>query len=405
MLRPSYADAFQGKMNCAVPLNVESGVSVLEGFLPYAIVHRELNNMPAYFISVPKGWQVYGAFATNWENTYAAAPLNIKVVSPSGLERVEIMPFDSNVWLYPSPGDAVGSKKWGATCAPPKSLEQIPVEKITQKYRNNISNLKVLGQWLHPLSWFQGQHHKPMPGLSSIGATVRISYADTAPYSSTKKGRSVVFEEEFECIPFCIESYGSGFTEYNWGLDLVCSIRSPNGKLENHRNLLIAIINSFQVNPQWQQTMNQTVQNIIAQRHQQQLMYQEQLLSQQREMHRVQQQYAAQRSQAITAQSEMFWQHLNVMQELSNETYAAINQTYAYQSTDDDTHHKQYIDFIHDVETYQDPHYGEVKLDMNYSNNWHDGQGNWIQTNDDLYDPNLDSDVSAHSWKRGKRIY
>ncbi len=148
-----------------------------------------------------------------------------------------------------------------------------------------------------------------------------------------------------------------------WAIEPSVSYRAEAGQLEANMPLFMAIANSVRMTPKWQAMKS----------------------DHSAKMNQIAAKGAADRSRIIA----------NSNREISK----IINDGYNERQASMDRTQKQVINAIRGVDDYTVPGSQDVvQLPNNYSHIYSNGNGEYLMTNDSLYNPNTDSNINNHTW-------
>lgn len=340
-------------------------------------------NMPSHAVLAPRGWTVEGG--AWWANPQAFNILptqDIKVTSPDGT-RVHVGPGLVFCDYMPSPQ----AMQYGAQRPAEGQIDNgLPVMHMPQSP----------DQWVQLMTRFLAQDR---PGATDVQVRVVMipeltaalqrqmapfaqqqqqmnmqnqqmglnmqSFMDAAALGFecryTQDGQA--WEELFILGVIYMGSHMDHGTTLRWVVEPNVGYRAPAGTLEPAMPLLMTIAGSVQQTPQWTKMKND---HIAA-------------------MNRIAAKGAADRSRIIAETNA----------EISKMITDGYNQRQAIQ----DKAHEKFINAIREVDNYTTPGSGTaVQLPSHYSHVYSNGNGEYILTNDSLYNPNTDQAVNNHNW-------
>jgi hypothetical protein len=343
------------------------------------------NNMDSHVLLAPKGWEVQGKAHWAHPNYFNIHPSqDITITSPEGL-RVRIAPSFSAKDNHPSP-----------------QFLQMGVQRPREGQADN--GLPVMYLPMDEQQWRQALTQRVIPAEYPKARNIRLEEFVTIPeltqlmQQQVAPLKHVVAEQNREAAMlglgmqsnmdarFLAASYkfeldGRQYEELAifgllvmitdtemgrnifWAVDPSVAFRAPAGQLEASMPLLMAISNSVRPTPQWAKMKADhiaTMNNITAKG-------------------------AADRAK--------IWADTN------REINRMINEGYESRIASQDRSHEQFIRAIRGVENYSEPGTStQVQLPNNYNHVYTNSAGEYILTNDPLYNPNLDPAFNNHNW-------
>lgn len=334
--------------------------------MPFAvsqIVDRQQNMVFGSF-EHPQGWQVNSQIVWNYENNSQPATVYVGTFDPASGEGFEFLPMAGCYWLEPNFGvGAVGQQRYGLTLMPPMSAPDALIKIVISGVRGNRQNLRIVQAAPVP-NLAQSVGADEVNGIPNEGVAVRIQYEEN--------GRA--WEEDFYACRYQLPFNGG---QLNWGLARVFCFRAAQGTIESKGQMFWNIACSLRKNPQWMQVFSQVAQGGNV-RHQQFVAGEMNRFAQER-----------QDQQRFSQYNE--WS-ANLQQQTFNQRWAA-----------DERHQAGMGEVLGGYTGYRDPNsmYGNIHQD--YSNSqyvWTDGQGNWQNSDDPNFDPNIGAD---RYWYRANR--
>lgn len=344
-------------------------------------------NMPSHVVLAPKGWNAEGG--AWWANPQAFNILpsqDIKVTAPDGT-RVAVGPGLVFCDYMPSPQ----SMQYGAqrpaegqldnglpVLYMPQSLdewcqwltrvlEQNPERAGTTDFQVRVTIIPELTTYLQrQMAPFAQQQQQQNMQNQQMGLNME-AFMDAAALGFechyTRDGK-----QWDELIVLGIVYIGSNMdsgTSLRWVIEPNVSYRAPAGQLEGAMPLLMTIANSVQQTPQWSKMKND---HIAA-------------------MNRIAAKGVADRSRIIA--------------ESNREINRIITEGYNERQAIQDKTHEKFINAIREVEVYQGTGVEagtEIQLPSGYDHVYSNGNGEYILTNDHLYNPNTDPNVNNLNW-------
>lgn len=338
--------------------------------------------MDSHTILAPKDWKVEGgAWWPNLKFFRILPSQDITVTAPDGC-IVRVGPGIAASDFRPAGGFGVQRAAEGAVdnglpvLYMPESIEQwkdwLETKGIAKSYpdaRNiRVKQLVVipelttiLRKQLEPIAEMQAQSNRQAAqfGLNThsfIDATV---YGATCTYEQNDK--------QWEHLFIFGTSYLGSDSQLGrqlwWGVEPNVSYRAPAGQLDAKMPLMMTIANSVRMTPQWQQMKADHIAK----------------------MGQIDAKGAADRSRIIA--------------ESNREISRIINDGYKERMATMDETHRKVINSIRGVEDYAAPGSDtRVQLPNNYDHVFSNGNGEYILTNDSLYNPNADSNLNRGTW-------
>lgn len=154
-----------------------------------------------------------------------------------------------------------------------------------------------------------------------------------------------------------------------WAVEPNVAFRAPAGKLEANMPLLITIVSSVRMTPQWAKMKFDHLAKMAA----------------------IDRKGAADRAAIVS--------------KYNREIREIITKGHAERQAIRDKGHHQYIQSIREVNEYTVPGSNQtVELPHHYSHVYANSNGEYILTNDANYNPNTDSNVNNHNWETMKTV-
>jgi hypothetical protein len=352
---------------------------------PHTFNDPQSGNMPSHTVLAPKGWTVEGGAYWAGAQLFGILPSqNIKVTAPDG-RRVHVGPSLTCVDIRPS----AQAMQMGATRPPEGQIDNgLPLIYMPDN----------LAQWQ---AWMaQKTLPQERPGARDIQVRVtvvpeltQLMHRQLAPLAEQQQQLNVQARQlnlamqhfidgavlAFECrytqdgrqwdelIVFGIAHMGTHSqtgTQLRWGIEPNVAYRAPAGQLEQAMPLLMAIANSVQPTPQW---AKMKADHVAA-------------------MNRIALKGAADRSRIIA--------------QANAEINQIIREGFEQRQAAQDRTHEKFINAIREVENYTVPGSStQVQLPNSYKHVFANGNGEYILTNDALYNPNADQNVNNLRWE------
>lgn len=228
-----------------------------EGFVQHQIIDPQMSGMLAGSFAYPHGWQAGSNVLWNWQNSNSPVTLNAWAVNPQKFEMLAFLPTQSFAWTEPETGMYFrGQNVGGLINLPPLSPADAVRYCLLPTYCGNRENLNVVSVKVEPLT------NRPLdPRFQSVflhQISVRIEYLEN----------NLQVEEEFLAVhavrqfPPLPGLFGAMQTT-GWRLEEVSSFRTEKGRLNKMRETFLQIKSSFQINPNWQQSIQQVAQQLL----------------------------------------------------------------------------------------------------------------------------------------------
>jgi len=336
-------------------------------FVLHQVIDRQHNGMVVSAFEYPAGWQARSDLRWNYQDISLPVNCHVQVAAPQGAALLEMLPIAAFYWIEPNYGFCQpGQQNMGQICLQPMPPVDTLVKRIIPQVRANRQGLRVVDSGPFPeLTRRAG----PLPGgQQGQDVRVRIEYMEN--------GRPI--EEEFygsyslNKVPY----YGpmGAMVQVNWGFARLITFREEKGRLDARRDVFWRIAGSVKINPQWEQLYAQITQQLQAQFN----LYIQQGYSQI--------QAAGQLSRAISANNDAMIANMDQQRQAAWHSHTPSGP--GHSATDG------FDEYIRGVETVNDPYYGTSQQDSNYQYHWTDGSGNYQQSNDPFFNPNVGSNQS-----------
>ena len=338
-----------------------------------------MNNMPSHTVLAPKDWTVTGGGWWPGQDYFNIAPSqDITVAAPDG-RAVRFMPGLSASDFRPDPqlarqsgigrpqeGSSDNGKpvlympadlgEWGewmrtkSIPARESGASDFTVDKVTI-----VPELtEMVRKQLEPIRQQQQQQDRMMGGSQSFCDGAFLAF----DCSYTKDGR----RWEMGIL------LGTGYLGFDsqvgrnltWWIDPAVSFVAPAGELDAGAPLMMAVVNSMQPTPQWAAMKAEHLAKMSG----------------------ITAKGAAERSRIIAEGSRQL---------------AKIRQD---DQTARDRQQEKFVNVIRGTEDYVAPGGGDpVQLPNNYDHVYTNGNGEYLLTNDSLYNPNTDAAVNERTWE------
>jgi hypothetical protein len=324
--------------------------------------------MEAYSILVPKRWRSSGGITWNVGSTCMAESVRnrVTVTSPDGAYALEIYPQQEWDW-------------WD---------DQMMLQMQRQQAQNPVFRRCAIAQPMDAGQFLQG------PLAQEMGAQV-ISVEPNAELTNALKRQAQAANQEYQQAGVNLESRPSAaigtlrYPDGSAGMAL-CSVaiqvawmpnymtggqsasyscqatqkialRCPTGKEAEARKLLSTVMSSFRINPQWQQGVQQMVNNVAT----------------------VEQRETAKRAA--------------IQRDAANYSADLQQRTWEEGQASQDRIAEQWGQTLRGVETWHDAGGSNVELSSGYNAAWSRPDGSYILSNDPLFDPNV---ALQENWKK-----
>jgi hypothetical protein len=322
----------------------------------------------AYSILVPKGWKSTGGITWNVGTGCMAESVRnrVTVTSPDGAFSLEIYPLQQWDW-------------WD---------DQLMLQTMMQQAQNPVFRRCAISQPLDASQFLQGplaqEMHaqvtavEPNAELTSLlqqqaqAANQMYRQAGTNTESKPSAALGTLrFPDGSAGVALCsvamqvtwMPNYMNGgqFAAYTCQATQKVALRCPMGKEAEARKLLSVVMSSVRINPQWQQGVQQMMNNVAAV-----------------EQHETAKRAAIQRDAA------------NYSADLQQRTWEAGQAS-------QDRISEQWGQTLRGVESWRDASGGSVELNAGYNEAWSRPDGSYILSNDPLFDPNV---ALQEDWKK-----
>lgn len=325
-------------------------------------------SVEAFRMLIPADWEFEGGVHWLMNNPGTPAVIAFRAYSPQEEEAFEAFPNIPCYWtnnpmvttMFP-----VGSLYYGNEVRPPAPALQVLQEIVVPRYRGQMPGLQVVAQEHLPNLAQQLRASSPAAptGVTSAdGARVRIHY---------RYGDRDIEEDVFGVVEVSRTStpmFMGMMENIFWIADYLFSFRSSAGQLDGLSNMFMALIRSFRLNPQWYARHTQVSQYLI--------------------QNQIQQiRHIGQISQIISRTSDQ-------ISDMIMDSYNQRQETLDRLST-------QFSQAIRGVDEYYDPFEGQgVELPGGYDHAWSNALGEYILTDDPIFDPNIGSNLDWQAMER-----
>jgi len=339
----------------ANPLNKGSGEPAPAGTMKFTrlgVKDPGINNIEAFSFLIPAGWKSEGGI--QWFPDYSIlANLLMKITDPQTGAQVEFLPIQNFTWLdHPVMAMRPGTNYMG-------NIVYQPVQDVPQfiqlfympKALPHLQQARPIAK--EDLTKVADQVKNMWGGQADVkSARVRYEYAGAGGAS---------WEEDVYVTLVYTQSQMGWF----WSVTSAHSLRAPKGQLDKMAPLMMAMVNSSRMNPEWyggymyvqklfMDRMNQGIKN------------------------------AAAISATITKNSEEIRQMYSDSYKQRCESQDRISQSFS--------------EYIRGVDTYKNPYEDRpVQLPSGYNDAWVNSQGEYILSAQAGFDPNVGSTTE---WRR-----
>jgi len=324
---------------------------------PFQYTDSQGTGLEVFRLLAPSNWDFRGGCTWLPDNPGMPAVVAFMLYNPQGSEAFEVLPNLNFTWnnnpmnrLLTPPG----SRYFGAEVRPPVNIQEAFRGYILPRYRAQAQNLQVRALTPLPdLPRLVKSDAAITPGASAEGGKMRLTF--------TYQGQA--FEEEIYAV---VETFrvqiGGMFSSSElvvWFIDYLFSFRASAGKLDANADLFGAMLQSFQLNPNWYAAFK-TVAQRMAQMQIQRI----------HNIGQIGQMLAQAGSQAREQNLNDWYRRQEVYERLAVDRSRAIR----------------------DVDGFFDPNRQEVvELPSGYGHAWANNAGEYVLTDDPNFNPNLES--------------
>jgi hypothetical protein len=209
---------------------------------PVAVKDPMVWNIDAVKFLKPKGWKVDGGIKWYPDSLHQVC-LETRIANPDGLEQIETLPWAYGCWFTrPVVPMAEGTNYQGQVVLRPiedprEVLEKLTLPAVRARYRPKVTRYQDMPE-------VAKAHAAAMGGARVRSGRLRIEYV--------LNGKEV--EEDFYLSVF-VTSYPLGVNDciaYSWGpVGVPFSLRAAKGKLDAATPLMLASVNSLQIEKKW----------------------------------------------------------------------------------------------------------------------------------------------------------
>jgi hypothetical protein len=316
----------------------------------------------AFTMLIPSDWQSEGTI--NWVLDNPAMPVSgdFRAWNPNGQEEFHFFPNQAFVssdnpmmqQMFPS-----GSRYFGALVRAPLGPIDALKEIALPMFRADVQNLQITSQEVLPeISKYFQTGTDPTTGVatSAEGGKIRVEY--------TQNG--VPMEEELYCIiqtqDIPIPTVYVTYRNINWYMTYLQSFRAEKGKLDSQSKMFQTISYFARTDVSWLNKYNQVVNYLIQQQ--------------------IEQIHSLGQLSTIVSQTS---------NEISDANYEAWQQNQNIR----DQMGKDFSNSQLNIETYTSPFDGStVDLPSGYDNVWTNNLGEYIFSDSQSYNPNVESNLN-----------
>lgn len=342
-------------------------------------------NMPSHSVLVPVGWSLEGSAWWAGPNLFAILPSqHLKIAAPDGrlvqigpsIGAVDFRPSEYAQFQLGSQRPAEGSIDNGyPVLHMPDTLDDWQVwmqDKILPQERPGATDINVapvvilpeltalLHRQIAPIQQQNEQQNQQSQAMG--GGTLMFTDGAVLGFTCTYQEDSKAWEE----MVILGVSYSGLDSQVGrqlwWTIEPNVGFRAPAGELQKNLPLFYAIANSLRMTPQW---ANMKATHTA-------------------KMNQIRAKGAADRSR--------------IMAESHNEIMKIITDGYNERQAIQDKTHEKFINTIREVENYTTPGGEQVQLPNHYSHVYTNNNGEYLLTNDALYNPNTDPNVNNLNW-------
>ena len=363
------------------PAAAPSGPLVMK---EHRLVDPGMRNMESHRVLAPKGWTVKGGGWWPNQRYFNVLPSrDIKVTSPAGAQ-VHLAPsILAKDWLPPPdsmvprpregaadkglpviylPESLAAWKEWmtrrGVPLNYPGATEvrthnAVVIPELTQLLRKQI-------EWRRAMLAQQAQQDA-RAGLRTFIDALALAFECSYRHEGREWEELTVFGLSWEGMEGRL--IGRSTT---WSINPAVVYRAPKGELEAQLPLLVAIANSCRVTPQWARMRAEHQAKMLG----------------------IARKGAAAASEAIAARGRLL-----------SDVNDIIHQGWKKRNAISDSTQRKLVNSIHGTEDYVVPGgSASVQLPNAYKNVYTNGQGEYLLTNDALFDPNTDPLTKGQQW-------
>ena len=343
-----------------------------EQFAVHKIIDEQHQGMVVATFEHPREWRAFSEVFWNYDNISLPVNSRSATFNPNGTETFEFLPVAAFFWLEPNFMYAPGQESMGQVCMPPMRAEDALLQQAIPKYRGDRQNLRIMQANPFP-DLAQQLNADELNGVPNEGVMARLSYVENGQ----------AFEEEFYACCYWQPPNGG---QINWGLARLACFRAARGQLDATRQTFWRILTSWRKNPQWQQLYTQVSQKIFNGFKQMHAGFRAKIHSDSA--------WAAKMAQHRQGQRDQ-------QQERLNDMFAADERKRQYDQAAQEAYSRSDVmgDLLSGQTAYEDPSsaHGVPHRVQGYPKKvWTDKNGNWIESETEDYNPNLDPNVDGN---------
>ncbi len=324
--------------------------------------------MEAYSILVPKGWKSSGGITWNVGSTCMAESVRnrVTVTSPDGGYTLEIYPqqewdwWDDPMMLQTQIQQAQNPVYRRCAIAQPMDAGQFLQGPLAHEMGAQVTGVEPNAELTSALQQ-QAQALNQQYRQAGVNVESRPSAAlGTLRYPDGGTGVALCsVAMQVSSMPNYMT--GGQSTSYSCQATQKVAMRCPAGKEAEARKLLSMVMSSFRINPQWQQGVQQMMNNVAA----------------------VEQSETAKRAA--------------IQRDAANYSADLQQRTWEEGQASQDRISEQWGQTLRGVETWHEAGGGSVELSSGYNEAWSRPDGSYILSNDPLFDPNV---ALQENWKK-----
>ena len=322
----------------------------------------------AFRMLIPKEWEFEGGVTWLMNNPGMPAIIAFKVFNPQGEEVFEVFPNIPCFWsnnpltmgFFPQ-----GSLYFGSEVRPPAPALQVLRELVVPRHRSQVSSLEVVQEEHLPelAKQLKSDLQSSSGGVTSTdGGRIRIQY---------QSGDQEYEEDIFGVVEIArvtMPMMMSAVELINWTADYLFSFRALAGQLDHLSELFMSIVRSFRLNPMWFNRYIQTSQFMI---------------------------------QNQIQQINNVGQISRIISQTNDQISDMIMSSYENRQATMDRMSEKFSQAIRGVDEFHNPFEEQgVELPGGYDHAWANSLGEYIVTDDPLFDPNIETNLD---WQKMKR--
>lgn len=335
----------------------------------------------------PKGWRLEGGAQWTPQRYKDFVHLNLRVEAEDGRAFV-VYPGGLHTYIdgplmAGAPMPQPGTVSEGVTfMPPPASVQDYVTRVVLPEHRPRARDLEVVAVTPLPeiarlmeasFGMVIDNARQGDAQAAAMGYRSETSFSFAAEKLHVRyEEAGAPFEEEIYCLGYVMTMAtqmpsAPGHTTYTWSVEDLRSARAPRGKLAATRPIIEAIAASMQQDPRW----SAAIRELQARINRKELA-------------------------AIARRGE-------IMRQANEEVFARHQDSVRKASESQDRLNQKFCDMIRDVDRYSTGD-GQVTLPSFYDRAFSDGQGNYLLTNDALFDPNTDATLNSSNWRTIERV-